>query len=77
MLIALARTRALDVLTLGEAASVAMGAHPQRTRLVVLVAIALLAGGATAAAGPIGFIGLLAPHLSRMSVGPHQRWIMA
>ncbi|MGV0368984.1 MULTISPECIES: iron ABC transporter permease [Corynebacterium] len=77
LLIALASTRALDVLSLGEAASVAMGAHPQRTRLVVLVAIALLAGGATAAAGPIGFIGLLAPHLSRMIVGPHQGWIMA
>ena len=77
LLIALASTRALDVLSLGEAAAVAMGAHPQRTRLVVLVAIALLAGGATAAAGPIGFIGLLAPHLSRMIVGPHQGWIMA
>lgn len=77
LLIALASTRALDVLSLGEAAAVAMGAHPQRTRLVVLIAIALLAGGATAAAGPIGFIGLLAPHLARMIVGPHQGWIMA
>ena len=37
----------------------------------------MLAGGATAAAGPIGFIGLLAPHLARMIVGPHQGWIMA
>ena len=77
LLIAVASTRALDVLSLGEAAAVAMGAHPQRTRLVVLIAIALLAGGATAAAGPIGFIGLLAPHLARMIVGPHQGWIMA
>ncbi|BAU97059.1 ABC transporter permease [Corynebacterium suranareeae] len=77
LIIALSCTRALDVLSLGEAAAVAMGAHPQRTRLWALVAIALLAGGATAAAGPIGFIGLLAPHLSRMVVGPHQGWIMA
>src|SRR5690625_6139277 len=77
LLIALASTRALDVLSLGEAAAVAMGAHPQRTRLVVLIAIALLAGGATAAAGPIGFICLLAPHFERMFVGPLLGWIMA
>ncbi len=77
LVIALAGTRALDVLSLGEAAAVAMGASPNRTRLAALVAIALLAGGATAAAGPIGFIGLLAPHLARMIVGPHQGWIMA
>lgn len=77
LLIATLSTRALDVLSLGDAAAVAMGAHPQRTRVVVLVAITLLAGGATAAAGPIGFIGLLAPHLARMVVGPHQGWIMA
>ena len=77
LVIAVLSTRALDVLSLGDAAAVAMGAHPQRTRVVVLIAIALLAGGATAAAGPIGFIGLLAPHLARMLVGPHQGWIMA
>lgn len=77
LVIAMASTRALDVLALGEASAVALGANPNRTRMVALVAIALLAGGATAAAGPIGFIGLLAPHLSRMLVGPHQGWIMA
>lgn len=77
LLIALASTRALDVLALGEASAVALGAHPNRIRLVALVAIALLAGGATAATGPIAFIGLLAPHLSRLLIGPHQGWIMA
>ncbi|GAA1680543.1 iron ABC transporter permease [Citricoccus zhacaiensis] len=76
LLIALCSTRSLDVLSLGEASAVAMGAHPQRLRLVALLAIALLAGGATATAGPIGFIGLMAPHLARMIVGPHQGWIM-
>ncbi|WP_226531656.1 FecCD family ABC transporter permease [Microbacterium paraoxydans] len=75
--IALLSSRSLDVLSLGEASAVAMGAHPNRIRVVTLVAIALLAGGATAAAGPIGFLGLLAPHVARMIVGPHQGWIMA
>ncbi|WP_260857236.1 iron ABC transporter permease [Microbacterium sp. 1.5R] len=77
LVIALASSRALDVLSLGEASAVAMGAHPNRIRVVALVAVALLAGGATAAAGPIGFLGLLAPHVARMIVGPHQGWIMA
>ena len=77
LVIALLSSRALDVLSLGEASAVAMGAHPNRIRLVVLIAIALLAGAATAAAGPIGFLGLLAPHLARMVVGPHQGWILA
>lgn len=77
LIIALLSSRSLDVLSLGEASAVAMGAHPNRIRLVALIAIALLAGGATAAAGPIGFLGLLAPHIARMIVGPHQGWIMA
>ena len=77
LVIALLSSRALDVLSLGEASAVAMGAHPNRIRLVALIAIALLAGAATAAAGPIGFLGLLAPHLARMVVGPHQGWILA
>ncbi|MFJ4225599.1 iron chelate uptake ABC transporter family permease subunit [Microbacterium sp. NPDC089695] len=77
LVIAMLSSRSLDVLSLGEASAVAMGAHPNRIRLVALVAIALLAGGATAAAGPIGFLGLLAPHVARMIVGPHQGWIMA
>lgn len=75
LVIAFLSTRALDVLALGEASAVAMGARPNRIRLVALVAITLLAGGATAATGPIGFVGLLAPHLARMMVGPHQGWI--
>lgn len=77
LILAMFSSRSLDLLSLGEASAVAMGAHPNRIRIVALVAIALLAGGATAAAGPIGFLGLLAPHIARMIVGPHQGWILA
>ena len=34
-----------------------------------------MAGAATAAAGPIGFVGLMVPHVARWIVGPDQRWI--
>ncbi|HCF2111298.1 TPA: iron chelate uptake ABC transporter family permease subunit [Pseudomonas aeruginosa] len=38
--------------------------------------VALLAGAATALAGPIAFVGLVAPHLARLLAGPDQRWIL-
>jgi len=41
-----------------------------------MVLIALLAGAATAMAGPIGFIGLIVPHLVRAITGPDYRWIL-
>jgi iron complex transport system permease protein len=47
-----------------------------RTRVVTVVAIAFLAGGATAVAGPIGFVGLMVPHVARWIVGPDHRWII-
>jgi iron complex transport system permease protein len=42
---------------------------------VALLSVMLLAGSATAAAGPIGFVGLMIPHVVRWIVGPDQRWI--
>ncbi len=46
-------------------------------RAVAVVAVTLLAGGATAMAGPIAFVGLMIPHIARWIVGPDQRWILA
>jgi iron complex transport system permease protein len=43
---------------------------------VGLIAITLLCGAATAAAGPIGFVSLMMPHIARWMVGPDQRWII-
>ncbi|WP_019194925.1 FecCD family ABC transporter permease [Corynebacterium timonense] len=77
LIIAISASRSLDVLALGEASAVSLGTDPTRVRLVALVSITLLAGGATAAAGPIAFLGLMAPHLARSLVGPHQGWIIA
>jgi iron complex transport system permease protein len=41
-----------------------------------LISITLLCGAATAAAGPIGFVSLMMPHIARWMVGPDQRWII-
>ena len=66
----LARTAAaLDALTLGEVAARSMGVDPRRLQLAVVAGIALLVGASVAAAGVIGFVGLMVPHLVRPLAG--------
>ena len=69
--------RPLNAVALGDDLAAALGANIARIRAVVIVAVTLLAGAATAAAGPIGFVGLMVPHVARWIVGPDQRWITA
>ncbi len=57
--------RALDALTLGEDGARALGADLARTRLRLLLGVAIGVGGAVAVAGAIGFVGLIVPHLVR------------
>lgn len=65
----LAASRGLQALTLGEEAAAAIGANLSRTRLLVVLGAAACAGGATAVAGVIGFVGIAAPHLVRALAG--------
>lgn len=59
--------RGLQALTLGEEAAAAVGADLARTRALVVLGAAACAGGATAVAGIIGFVGVAAPHLVRIA----------
>lgn len=61
--------RALDALQLGEAQASHLGVPIRRVRTAIIVASALLVGAATAFAGIIGFIGLVAPHMARLLLG--------
>lgn len=70
-------TGPLNALALGDEVATAQGVSLARTRALAVIALTLLAGGATAIAGPIGFVGLMVPHVARWIVGPHQRWIFA
>ncbi|MGN9906759.1 FecCD family ABC transporter permease [Phytohabitans sp. LJ34] len=76
IVLALLLARPLNALALGDDAGRALGAHVGRTRVLGAVAVTLLCGAATAAAGPIGFVGLAVPHVARMIVGPDQRWVL-
>ena len=77
LLLAAIMARPLNAVALGDDLAKSLGANIVRARTVVVIAVTLLAGGATAAAGPIGFVGLMVPHVARWIVGPDQRWIMA
>ena len=63
----LALARAIDVLALGEDTAAGLGVRVARVSRSVYVAAALLAAGTVAAAGLVGFIGLLVPHLVRLA----------
>ena len=75
-LLALASARLLDALALGDDLARGLGRHAARDRLVVGLACVLLAGAATALAGPIAFVGLLVPHAVRALVGPEHRLVL-
>lgn len=74
--LALLLAPALNALALGDETGVALGVRVQRIRLAGVLAIMLLCGTATAAAGPIGFVGLAVPHLARMVIGPDHRAVL-
>ena len=75
--IALSRfDRALDLFQLGERAAYHSGLDVERIKLKAGLLTALAVGAVTAAAGPIGFIGLVAPHMARLVMGVGHRWMM-
>jgi iron complex transport system permease protein len=67
--LALVSSRLLNTLALGDDVARGLGRRTAVDRVVVGVAIVLLAGGATALAGPIAFVGFLVPHAVRAMVG--------
>ncbi|WP_028659518.1 FecCD family ABC transporter permease [Nocardioides insulae] len=76
VLVALLLGGSLNALALGEDRAASLGASVAWTRGGAILVITLLAGGATAIAGPIAFVGLMIPHAARWLTGPDQRWIM-
>jgi iron complex transport system permease protein len=75
-ILAVAIAPGLNALSLGRDVGQALGARPVLTWSLACLSIMLLAGSATAAVGPIGFIGLVAPHIARLFSGSDYRWIL-
>lgn len=76
LLLAFATGPQLNLLNLGEDAATSLGVNTKLARITGMVVIALLTASATAAAGPIAFLGLVVPHLVRSITGPDYRWIL-
>jgi len=74
----LASARTLDAFAFGDTAAASLGVHVERTRWVLLGAVALLVGAMVAVSGAIGFVGLVLPHAVRLVLGaPHRRLLPA
>ncbi|ONI83075.1 ABC transporter permease [Actinosynnema sp. ALI-1.44] len=69
--------RQLEALLLGEEVAQSLGVNVTRTRFAVLVLVTLLAGAATAVAGPMVFVGLIVPHLVRPLARNSVPWLVA
>lgn len=77
LLLGFACARSLNALALGDELAGALGTRIVVTRVLVVLAVTLLAGTSVAAAGPIGFVGIMVPHAVRWFTGPDQRWVLA
>lgn len=70
------RARQLNVLALGEEAAMQLGVHAERLKVRIFAGAALLTGSVVAFAGPIGFVGLVVPHVLRLVLGPDNRLLV-
>lgn len=68
--------RSLDALALGEEHALSVGVSLHRTRLLLIVTSAVVAGSAVSVCGPIPFVGLVIPHIGRLIVGSRGRTLL-
>jgi iron complex transport system permease protein len=76
LVLAIASARQLNVLALGDDVARSLGQRVHLARATAASSVILLCGAATAACGPIGFVGLTIPHVARAICGPDYRWIV-
>lgn len=76
LILAIALSRQITILSLGEDTARSLGQSTALIKILAAISIILLAGASVAIAGPIGFVGLIVPHLVRILVGVDYRWIL-
>jgi iron complex transport system permease protein len=76
LLVAVPLARGLNLLTLGEESAQQLGVEVERQKKLLLLATSLMVGAAVSAAGLIGFVGLIIPHLLRLLLGPDHRLLI-
>jgi iron complex transport system permease protein len=76
LVLALAFSRDLNLLTLGELRAATLGVETARLRIGLYLLSSLLTAVAVSTAGGIGFVGLVAPHMVRLAGGSDHRWVL-
>ena len=76
LVLALLNLPVLNLLNLGDDVARGLGVNIAAARTVGVIAVTLLAGAATAACGPIAFLGLMVAHIARWLTGPDYRWLV-
>jgi iron complex transport system permease protein len=76
LLLATISAPGLNLLQLGDAVATSLGIHPMRHKVLGIATVMLLTGAATAACGPIAFVGLVVPHVARFVAGVDYRWLL-
>lgn len=67
--------REMDLLLVGEDLAATRGVPVEHVKRLLFFAVSLMVGGVTAVCGPIGFVGLIVPHIGRLLVGGHHRFL--
>lgn len=73
---AIALTRSLNAYHLGENVAHGLGVNIKRLKLITILSIVLLSGSVVALAGPIGFVGLVVPHMARLFINNNYLWLL-
>ncbi len=68
-------TNELNLLTLGEDIALSRGGDVKKIKLALFFATSLMVGGIVSVCGPIGFVGMMAPHICRLLIGPDHRYL--
>ncbi len=76
LILAIALSKQITILSLGEDTARSLGQSTGLIKILAAISIILLAGASVAIAGPIGFVGLIVPHIVRLIVGVDYRWIL-
>lgn len=76
LIAAMMLSRSVTLLSLGREVAVGLGQRTRLVQLACMIVVVILAGSAVSTVGPIAFIGLIIPHVTRYFVGVDYRWII-
>jgi len=76
LILALFMAGQMNVLSMGEDVAIGLGQRTAVIKVMAVIIILLLAGGSVAVAGPIAFVGIIIPHISRYFVGTDYKWVI-